>query len=298
MRCLIHRRLRLTIVILFVFFVRNPGWGQGRSPDPFVMMFQSGVDRTAEVQSSPGSKIASFPCDPMMTPPQEAQVLALLNQPTSFAWESDLTIATLAHDLGSVVPVVIDTRSLEELGIDLNEQIQNGTQIWRPQSAVEINAPDASDLARPWWTRSVQIPNPVFGSPSLLVDITERLRTLDLEVLIRHGRVIITTSETAEEAEIVRLYDVTPLIGDADKVESNVTSHRPWQRQDHRYDQIVDTIETMVRPSMWARLGGESEISPITIRDRHWLAISTSTLVHLEIQRLLDRFNQDGSRRY
>lgn len=114
--------------------------------------------------------------------------------------------------------------------------------------------------------------------PSIAVDLISRLRVLDLTLMIRHGHVVITTEYAAEEDLATRIYDVTPLLG-------------PGKSPDD-LQRVIGMIETTIDCDTWEALGGNSTLVPLQVRDRSWLVVSTMTVTHWKIQRLLDQLNQ------
>ena len=64
--------------------------------------------------------------------------------------------------------------------------------------------------------------------PALAVDVLRRLHDVELTLLFRHGQVVITTVEAAEDNLATRIYDVTPLVNQVqyDSIITLINTHR------------------------------------------------------------------------
>ncbi|MCS7465063.1 hypothetical protein NZK35_00055 [Stieleria sp. ICT_E10.1] len=217
---------------------------------------------------------------------QERALAVALMKPSTFHWVPGQPLSQMAAELSEQVPVLLDRRALEEIGIDPDAEI--GAGVMTHQHA---GSPDRNGERERWWQRDEAAV--IEGRPSLIVDVLSRLKDLYLTLMIVRGQVIITTVEAAEDDLATRIYDVTPLI--------NMVPRAPWEsvrpsnaiaETSPDFDTLLETIQTSLDADTWERLGGNSTIVPSTIRERHWIVVSTTTMTHWKMQRLLDRLNQ------
>ncbi|KAA5546920.1 hypothetical protein FYK55_00395 [Roseiconus nitratireducens] len=230
-----------------------------------------------------------------MTVEQERHLLEILRAPSPLESENGISVQRIAEQLSEHLPVVIDKVALEELGLSTETKLLDRVLMESP--AVSSASGDASEDR--WWDRTSAPPS---AAPrlTLLGDLALRLDSSDLEIVLLHGRVVITTSEHAAEMNTVRMYEVSPLIDPStDPVRPDGHGYRANRYQGigdpgalSEYDRLIQTIQETLDPDCWEFLGGESTIRPINIRDRHWLVVSTPTMTQLKVQALLDRLNQ------
>lgn len=112
---------------------------------------------------------------------------------------------------------------------------------------------------------------------------TELLAVLephDLTCVVRHGKLQITTTENAEAYPVVRVYDVTSLVAVQARGGKMVVD----------VSGLIDTIQISVSPDTWEILGGLSTISKNILNNRCLLVIRAPTMVHIDVQQLLDQF--------
>ncbi|QDV47143.1 hypothetical protein Enr13x_70520 [Stieleria neptunia] len=242
------------------------------------------ISRSAVTKS--GGPVVSFPCDPLMTAKQERALAVALMKESPFHWVPGMSLSNMAAELSEQVPVLLDRRALEEIGIDPDSPI--GAGVMTHQHA---DSQSRRGERERWWQRDEAAV--IDGRPSLVVDVLSRLKDLYLTLMIVRGQVVITTVEAAEDDLATRIYDVTPLI--------SMRAHASWgaSHATHGvseayadFDSLINILETSVAPDTWEALGGNSTTVGVTIRDRHWIVVSTTTMTHWKIQRLLDRLNQ------
>lgn len=112
---------------------------------------------------------------------------------------------------------------------------------------------------------------------------TELLAVLephDLTCVVRHGKLQITTTENAESYPVVRVYDVTSLVAVQARGGKMVVD----------VSGLIDTIQVSVSPDTWEILGGLSTINKNILNNRCLLVIRAPTMVHIDVQQLLDQF--------
>lgn len=233
-----------------------------------------------------GGVVTSFPCDPLMSASREKELLAELDKPSPFSWEAGTPLSSIADDLSGLFPVRIEDRALEEIGLDRDEETFGGAR-FNPRSGATKRSSEKTRWWRPQGSGDSS-PHPV-----LIVDLLDRIRDLDLTLMIRHGQLIITTIERAEDEPATRIYDVTPLLGKRRSWTGYgmvpVANQESWEDD---FDSLMMVIESSIDPDTWESLGGMSTMVPSPIRSRNWLVITTTTVTHWKIQRLLDRLNQ------
>jgi hypothetical protein len=112
------------------------------------------------------------------------------------------------------------------------------------------------------------------------------LERIDLTILIRHSRLEVTTREAAEVKPQLRIYDITPLL----------TVQQQNGRSEVDTTSLVDSIQISVRPDTWEQLGGPATIATQVIRSRCLLVVSAPTVVHLELDQLLNQMDRASAR--
>ncbi|MCC9600717.1 hypothetical protein LOC67_09090 [Stieleria sp. JC731] len=240
--------------------------------------------------SKPHGPIHSVPCDPFMSASQEKQLLEILLQEPQSDWPKWLTVREIATDLSKQLPVIVDSRALEEIGI----KVDSSTSVIAIENRRSASSQNVEPKPKRWWQGESKSFS-VSKRPNLLSLLKTYLESIDLEIVIQHGKLVITTSEQAEEMGIVRLYDVTPLIEEVDRERpaSHSQSHmNAYDRPHEEYDLVIETIQHSIDPDRWECLGGNSTIVPSDVRNRKWLVISAPTMTQLKVQALLDRLNQ------
>ncbi|PAY20324.1 hypothetical protein CKO51_06670 [Rhodopirellula sp. SM50] len=243
-------------------------------------------DISSSAVTKPGGPVVSFPCDPLMSVKQERALAVALMKPSTFHWVPGQPLSQMAAELSEQVPVLLDRRALEEIGIDPDAEIGAGVMTDEHASSQEQHA----ERAR-WWQRDEAAV--IEGRPSLIVDVLNRVRDLYLTLMIVRGQVVITTIEAAEDDLATRIYDVTPLISMVPRAPwESVQPSRGIAETSPDFDALLDTIQTSIDADTWERLGGNSTIVPATIRERYLIVVSTTTMTHWKLQRLLDRLNQ------
>ena len=143
-----------------------------------------------------------------------------------------------------------------------------------------------------WWAtgRSDRSSNPVVTNGAKLFHY---LDSCDLALNVQHGQLKITTLEQAEQACCVRIYDVTPLVDFADRIE--IGSDPVFFGHGgtfHDYQSLSNLIRTTVDPDTWESLGGPSTIAPFSTANRCWLVVSVPLAIHWKIEGLLNRLNE------
>ncbi len=243
-------------------------------------------DISSSAVTKAGGPVVSFPCDPLMSVKQERLLSVALMKPSPFHWVPGMPLSQMAAELSEQVPVFLDQRALEEIGIDPDSPIGAGVMTHERARSQRRHA----ERAR-WWQQDEAAVTE--GRPSLIVDVLNRVRDLHLTLMIVRGQVILTTIEAAEDDLATRIYDVTPLI--------SMRPRAPWDSVSRStgigetspdFESLMDMIETSIDPDTWERLGGNSTIIASTIRDRQWIVVSTTSMTHWKLQRLLDRLNQ------
>jgi hypothetical protein len=117
------------------------------------------------------------------------------------------------------------------------------------------------------------------GNYPVGTELSVILERNDLTFLVRNGRLEITTKEDAESKLTTRLYDVTPIL----------SIQRLGRKSTVSFHALTETIYTAVRPDSWEMLGGQSTITSSIINNRCLLVVSAPTLVHMDVQHLLDQ---------
>ncbi|MCO8121304.1 hypothetical protein NHH03_06105 [Stieleria sp. TO1_6] len=204
-----------------------------------------------------------------MTARQEHQIMQVLQRECQPDWNPGTTIKELAESLSQHLPVSIDQRSLEEIGLDIDVEIDSVRLF--DVGALDPHA--ATSEKQKWWQQTGTIhANQKPRGVMLVTAVMERLHSVDLTLQICDGRLTILTLEYAESRPVTRVYDVTPISTDDQS--------------------LAELIIRMIDPAGWEKLGGESTIQPIAVRGRRWLLVSTMTTTHWKVQRLLDRINR------
>lgn len=197
-----------------------------------------------------GREIVSVPVDPFMTSDEEQRLLDILRRPSNAEFHNR-TLREVCEALSKFLPTELNVRACEDLGIPVDS----------PLMKIE----------------------PVEGQ-TLGARLYAVLDQYDLDLLIKGGRLVVTTTDDAEDPRqaVVRVYDVTPLVSSVDDTGERRVS----------FDRLAETIQSQIQPDTWETLGGPSAISGQVIRDRAYLVCSTTTRVHLQIQSLLDALNR------
>jgi hypothetical protein len=206
----------------------------------------------ANPKSVAGQPILSVPVDPYMTADQEQRILDLLNKPASgINWRST-TVEELADQISPIVPTFVNTRALEDEGLTRDMPLTI-----RGQGELE------------------KLP--------LGANLMHSLDENDLTFRISSGKLIITTKTDAESEDnlATRVYDVTPIV-----IIRNI-----GRQSSTDFNTLMQSIQTIIEPNGWEALGGPSTIFPSTVRDRALLTISTTTVVHLQVQSYLSHLN-------
>lgn len=128
--------------------------------------------------STAGGPIASVPCDPYMSPEQEARILALLQLPDDTDWNG-LSLQGLRTLLKNRVGVWLDRNAISNAGFEIEDGL--------PAAANVISGPLGDRL------------------DCLFSDT-------DLCFTIRANRLEVTTDEALSRRANMRIYDVTPLV--------------------------------------------------------------------------------------
>lgn len=296
-RLMFCRTACLFALVCLFSLVMAPRWliAQGNQNGSHWLTTGVTYDMSRGEKTKPGGPVVSFPCDPMMTSKQENELFKALGKESEFGWEPGTTVKKMAEDLSKHFPVVIDRRSLEEIGLDVDSPIGSGPLI----GGVPIQ-PATVKVKTRWWDNGRGQSTSQGSSsqrPTLIVDVMRRLQDLYLTIVILHGQLVITTVEAAEDELPTRIYDVTPLVnqvrylGYGNRINAYEHSGNQVDESVADFDSLMNLIETAVTPDTWEAMGGNSTIAAVTIRDRHWLVISTTSITHWKIQRLLDRLN-------
>ncbi|MFC1597846.1 hypothetical protein ACFL5Q_07955 [Planctomycetota bacterium] len=103
------------------------------------------------------------------------------------------------------------------------------------------------------------------------------LEPLGLTWTIRHGVLLVTTPEEAEDMAVTKVYDVADLVVFRDQ------NGEPWDD----YDSLVETIATTIQPQAWDN-GNAGYIHGGTFSTAKVLIVSHTREVHHEINRLLE----------
>ena len=251
--------------------------------------FAQGVLLTDVATSRHSSRIAVRLADPLASAREERALRALLAQPCGFNWDRSRAVAEIARDLSSAIRVEVDIRSLEEIG--LSPEAVFGKPALKRASRLTNQT---SEQRSSWWKSD---------SSSLGSDVQTvgrklffLLDGLDLTLHCQKGQWVITTEESAEMNLQTRIYDVTPL-SKVDEPKMGTVLNAGFYHQQRQFPpqhsrNLVHAIETHVRPDMWEALGGSSVITPLTVNDVRNLTISTTSVVHWEIEAFLNQLNQ------
>lgn len=205
-----------------------------------------------EGQLANAGRIESRVVDPYMTDVEERLILQRLQRPFLIS-PSVNTLRALPIAFKGYLPVVIDERSLDEMGISSDSKFDLG-----PES--EARSAGANLL----WL----------------------LRPFHLTFIIRQAKLVITTHEASEFMRAVRVYDVTPLLSVQVQNGRSAVDTVP----------LEETIQHSLQPDTWERLGGPSTLVATIVRSRCLFVVSAPTLVHLELDQLLNQMNSAGGR--
>ena len=189
-----------------------------------------------------GKTVACWSVDPLMTQQQEQRIIAALLQPATKHWQQ-VPLAQVVKDLSEYFPTDVDRRALESVSV--------------------------SD--------DVSFTTTVAGNPTLASVLFSGLKELDLTVRLSAGRLIITTPAGANENLAIKIYDITPVVEDA-----------------NGFDETMQLLRQSLGPGAWASGGGASTMTPFTSGDRSVLIISTTIQAHWHCQVLLNRLNGLG----
>ena len=232
------------------------------------------VPRSIGLASQKGQPILSRPCDPMMTARREAELLSVLSGENSFDWRLETPLMEVVDAVAELVPIRIDRRALEEIGIEEDVPLIDRTR------GHKFDQPKKSVSSEKWWTASTrpkQSPNRPLGAV-----LETMLNQQDLVFEIRGGEILVTTLEWAEEAPPTRLYDVKPIV--------RSTADNSVRHAD--FDSLMNLIQTNVVPDSWEALGGVSTMSVYSVHGHDWLIVTAPTMVHRRVQSLLDSLNR------
>jgi serpin B len=116
------------------------------------------------------------------------------------------------------------------------------------------------------------------------------LRPLQLTTTVRHGTLVITTPEEADNAVDTRAYDVADLV-----------IRDPRDEGSPDFDQLIEAIKTCVHPATWDDVGGPGSIAPFEASGIKALVFSQTNDVHEDVEDFLaalravrDRKTRDG----
>lgn len=199
-------------------------------------------------KSVAGRPILSVPVDPYMSAAEEQRILDTLRRPAQLQWVNT-SAEYLAKELSNFFPCDVEVRAFEDLGLEVTGTL-----------GLHVDS----------------------GSTSMGAKLIELLRGDDLTFIIRGGRMMITTMESAQSEDnmVNRVYDVSPLV----VVETD-------GRKMVEFHVLTESIRSVVDPGSWEVLGGPATIYPSIVRDRALLSISATSVMHLGIQKYLDQLN-------
>ncbi len=193
-----------------------------------------------------GKTVACWSVDPLMMQQQEQEqeqrIIAALLQPAAKHWQQ-VPLAQVVKDLSQYFPTDVDRRALESVSI--------------------------SD--------DVSFTTTVAGNPTLASVLFSGLKALDLTVRLSAGRLIITTPAFADENLAIKIYDITPMVEDA-----------------NGFDETMQLLRQSLGSGTWESGGGASTMVPFTSGDRSVLIISTTIQAHFHCLELLNRLNGLG----
>ena len=265
----------MRFIALSLLLFTSPGLATAQTTVASVHWLSPGLsdDISSSAVTRAGGPVVSFPCDPLMSVKQERSL-------------TGLSLSQMAADLSEQVPVFLDQRALDEIGIDPDSPIGAGVMTHEHASTRQRDSERAK-----WWQQDETAV--MEGRPSLIVDVLNRVRDLHLTVMIVRGHVILTTVEAAEDDLATRIYDVTPLISIRPRASwDSVSRSNGIGETSPDFESLMDMIETSIDPETWERLGGNSTIISSTVRGRQWIVVSTTSMTHWKLQRLLDQLNQ------
>lgn len=168
----------------------------------------------------------------------------------------DVPLREVAEKISEIadVPVVIDTRALEDFGI--------GTDV----------------------PLTIRVKN------SLLRHALHRiLRDLELTFVIRDEVLLITTPEEAEATLILGLYPVYDLVKPDEPTDAD-DDLTMGSTAVYDFDTLIETIASIVAPESWDSVGGPSSIEPLETAPS--LFIAQTEEIHERIGELLDKLRQ------
>ncbi len=278
----------MRFIALSLLLFTSPGLATAQTTVASVHWLSPGLsdDISSSAVTRAGGPVVSFPCDPLMSVKQERSLTVALMKPSPFHWVPGMSLSQMAAELSEQVPVFLDQRALDEIGIDPDSPIGAGVMTHEHASTRQRDSERAK-----WWQQDETAV--MEGRPSLIVDVLNRVRDLHLTVMIVRGHVILTTVEAAEDDLATRIYDVTPLISIRPRASwDSVSRSNGIGETSPDFESLMDMIETSIDPETWERLGGNSTIISSTVRDRQWIVVSTTSMTHWKLQRLLDRLNQ------
>ncbi len=172
-------------------------------------------------------------------PPQDDAVEQLLDQTVTVDFRDEPLDELIAFLADHKINAILDTRALEEAGIG---------------SDVPLRTLEVSEIS----LRSV-------------MDLL--LHPIDSAHVIREGKLVITTTEVAEQQSVIRIY----------RVEDLVRSRTDDGEQYDDFDSLIETITTTVRPATWEERGGPGTICEY----QGALVIGQTQQIQHEIARLL-----------
>ena len=257
---------------------------------PFVQgqsTFATGVLITDEAATTKGSRVAVRLADPFANAKDEIALRQLLAQPYKLQWNASTPLRQVTRDLSRYVRFAIDFRALEEIGLTSNVTYGSEPKQFASTGATPPAKPETTDK---WWTSSSTVRKATtrsIGSQLFFI-----LDQLDLTINYKAGQWMITTIEAAECSLQTRLFDVTPLI-EMRQSNSRARSHSTGfgMGPDRSGVDLIEAVQTHIEPDTWDVLGGPSTISAVVVQGKHSLAISTTPLVHWQIEAFLNQLN-------
>jgi hypothetical protein len=202
------------------------------------------------------SRIQSWVAEPFMTQEEERAIWDWLrSRPRLFKNISNLREFSHAFPSQRIdqafFPISLNAKALEEIGVDIDEELEPVTGAAGYRAGTELFA---------------------------------ILESHDLTCVVRHGKLEVTTVEDAETKQVTRVYDVTPLLSIQKRQGKSVVN----------VSTLIETIYTSIKPDSWEMLGGSATVNSNILNNRCLLTISAPTMVHIEVQQLLDQLSVAG----
>ena len=168
--------------------------------------------------------------------------LKTLDEPVSFRFE-EIPLSDAVQSIGEMLkmPIRIDAPALEEMGLSKDESVSF--------HAEKLPARDA---------------------------IAAMIDPLDLCLHLRHGLLMVTTPERAEDTAIAKIYFLEGTTGEGD------------------FTSIMDLLQTSVEPETWEALGGTSTMREYHAGMRPALIISAPLDIHRQVAAMLDTIRQNS----